>query len=240
MILELSEVTKRFGGLVALKDVSFVVKEGEILGLIGPNGAGKTTLFNVICGFYKPNSGRIKFEVRDVTGFPPYKLCRLGIGRTFQTSKPFLSMTVFENVETPFFFRKGKNGSVSSSTVDEILKLIGLYDKRDYHVESLTHEDRKRMEIARALATRPKLLLLDEVLAGLNQTEVTGGMELIRSINKSGVAVVMIEHVMRAVMGISNRIVVLDHGESIAEGSPSEIAEDERVVNAYLGSETFD
>ena len=244
MILELSGVTKRFGGLVALKDISFAVGEGEILGLVGPNGAGKTTLFNAICGFYKPNSGRVKFDAQDVTGFPPYKLCRMGIGRTFQTTKPFVSMTVYENVEVPFFFRKknNKNGSTlsSSSSVDEILNLTGLESKRGYHVDSLTLEDRKRMEIARALAMKPKLLLLDEVLAGLNPTEVTVGMELIRSINRSGVTIVMIEHVMKAVMGVSNRIVVLDHGEKIADGSPKEIAEDERVISAYLGSESLD
>lgn len=234
-LLEVRNLTKRFGGLTALKDVSFSLEKGEILGVIGPNGSGKTTLFNVITGFYKPDAGIIKFKGTNIVGWRPNKLCRQGIGRTFQLVKPFGSMTALQNVKVGATF----SGRVKESSLDDycqdLLKISGLYTVKDAPVTTLTLAHRKRLELVRAWATNPELLLLDEVLAGLNPTEVAEGLDLIRSIAKNNITIIMVEHVMQAIMEISSRIVVLNFGEKIADGKSIEIANEPNVIEAYIG-----
>ena len=237
MLLELDDVTKRFGGLVASDSVSFNVNKGEIVGLIGPNGAGKSTIFNVICGIYKPEKGRILFKEEDITGKLPHEICKLGIGRTFQIVKPFSSMTVAQNVGVASFFGLGLRGKRIDEGVKELLEFTGLWQKRDHNIDHLTLEDKKRLEICRALAVGPTLLLLDEAMAGLTSVEVKAGMDLIRKVRERGITVLMIEHVMQAVMGVCERIVVLSYGKKIAEGSPEEVRTHARVLDAYLGTE---
>ena len=237
-MLEGSRVTKYFGGLAAVKNVDFIVKEREIVGLIGPNGAGKTTLFNLISGVYRPTSGKILFEGRDITKLKPYEICHLGIGRTYQIVKPFLNMTTLENVMVGVMFGKKKSISIREARAQALkwLEYVGLEEKKDMPAASLTLASRKMLEVARALATEPKLILLDEVVAGLNPAETLRAMDLIRRIrDELGITVFWVEHVMRAVMGTAERIIVLHHGEKIAEGTPKEIAADERVIEAYLG-----
>lgn len=239
VILEGKGVTKYFGGLAAVHNVDFQVQEGEIFGLIGPNGAGKTTLFRTIAGIYAPTSGRIFFQGQEITGLKPYVICRLGITTTHQVVRPFLEMTVLENVMVGASFGRGW---VSGETRDvrreamRVLEFTGLAPKASVLAGNLTLPDRKRLEIARALATRPAVLLLDEVIAGLNPTETVQTMQLIREIRNQGITVVMVEHVMQAVMGISDRIMVLNYGEKIAEGSPQEVATNPQVIAAYLGT----
>lgn len=237
-MLEGIKVTKYFGGLAAVKDVDFNVKEKELIGLIGPNGAGKSTLFNCISGIYRPTTGTIKFQGEEITRLKPDEICRLGIGRTFQIVRPFLEMTALENVMVAAHFGRGTGTSMSDARKDalEHLEFVGLAEKRDRMARDLTLHERRFVEIARALATNPEVVLLDEVLAGLNPTETAEAMGLIRRIrNDLGVTVFWVEHVMKAVMGTAERIIVLHHGEKIAEGTPSEIAENEDVVKAYLG-----
>lgn len=231
-------VTKSFGGLVAIKNVNFYVDNKEIVGLIGPNGAGKTTLFNIISGYYRPDTGIIEFEGQNIVGLKPYEICRLGIARTFQIVKPFLRMTTLENVMVGLIYGKNKNIGLNDARQEalRLLEFIGLYEKRNTLAENLTIADRKALEIARALATEPKLILLDEVVAGLNPAEILRALEIIRSIWKDlGIAVFWIEHVMKAIMNTCHRIIVLHKGEKIAEGSPEAIATDKRVIQAYLG-----
>ena len=238
ILLEGIKVTKYFGGLAAVKDVDFNVKEKELIGLIGPNGAGKSTLFNCISGIYRPTTGTIKFQGEEITRLKPDEICRLGIGRTFQIVRPFLEMTALENVMVAAHFGRGTGTSMSDARKDalEHLEFVGLAEKRDRMARDLTLHERRFVEIARALATNPEVVLLDEVLAGLNPTETAEAMGLIRRIrNDLGVTVFWVEHVMKAVMGTAERIIVLHHGEKIAEGTPSEIAENEDVVKAYLG-----
>jgi branched-chain amino acid transport system ATP-binding protein len=239
-LLEVDNVTKRFGGLVALKDISLYVEKGEIVGLIGPNGAGKTTLFNVIAGTYKPEEGSIKFEGKDITRLPPHKICKLGIARTFQTPKPFLNMTVYENVLAAYLFGgASKKVAEVEQEIISILKRLGLEKKRDMPASKLTFYEQRMLEVARSLAMKPKLLLLDEVLAGLNPTETSQAINIIRELHlKDGITIMMIEHNMRAVMNVSDRIIVLHHGEKLAEGRPQEVASDPEVVRVYLG-ETY-
>jgi branched-chain amino acid transport system ATP-binding protein len=235
-ILELAGVTKRFGGLTAVSDVSFTVPTGELLGIIGPNGAGKTTLFNVISGYYRPESGRIVFAGHDVTGLPPHQICRLGLTRTFQLVKPFGNLSVIDNVMIGALTRLP---TVSSARLEaeRVVESCGLGSHAGSHARTLPVGLRKRLEVARALATRPRLLLLDEVMAGLNPTELTGMIELIRRLHADGLTLIVIEHIMAAMMRLARRIVVLHHGEAIAAGSPAEITQDRRVVDAYLGEE---
>jgi branched-chain amino acid transport system ATP-binding protein len=237
-LLETKSVRKVFGGVVALKDVSFGVSEGEILGLIGPNGAGKTTLFHVIAGKEQPTSGTITSRSKDITGLRPDQRCHLGIARTFQIPQPFSQMTVFENVMVALHFGAGEHTRPLEDEASHILSRVGLERWASEESASLPLGARKKLELARALATKPTLLLLDEVMGGLRPNEITEIMETIREVRASGVTIIMIEHVMRAVMGLADRIVVLHHGELIAEGSPAEITQNEAVIEAYLGGST--
>ena len=233
-LLDVRSVSKRFGGLQALSRVAFTVDAGEIVGLIGPNGAGKTTLFNVVTGVYPPDDGRVVFRGEDVTGAAPHRLCKLGAARTFQVSKPFATLTVLQTVRIGALNRIPDMAGATVKAL-EVLELMGLAGKRDEPGRSLTVMERKRLEMARALATQPSLLLLDEVAAGLRPNEIQDMIALVRSIAAGGVSVLIIEHVLEAVMRLSARIVVLNHGEVIAEGRPAELANDARVIDAYLG-----
>jgi len=237
-LLELDSVTKRFGGVAALTNVSFQVQPDEILGIIGPNGAGKTTLLNCISGVYRLDGGRVSFDGSRLDGMAPHAIARLGVGRTFQVVKPFASMTVRENAAIGALFGSAEarmRPKAAFEWADEVLDLVGLAPKARSTVGSLTIPDRKRLEVARALATRPRLLLLDEVMAGLNPVEVDAALDVVRRIQASGVTIVLIEHVMRVVVGVCTRAVVLHMGQLLAEGSPQEVLRDRRVIEAYLG-----
>jgi len=236
-ILECHDVSKHFGGLAALTDVNLSVQEGEVLGLIGPNGAGKTTLFNVISAAFPPKSGSIRFKGKNITGLKPYQICRMGMARTFQSVKIFRDMTVLQNVALGCCFGKKKKVTSDAAKQDasELLEFVGLRDFIGFPAESLTLANQKRLEVARALATKPDLLLLDEVMEGLNHTEVAQAMELVTSIQGRGVTVIMIEHVMKAIMNVCERIAVLHYGQKIAEGTPAEVASSEDVIKVYLG-----
>ncbi len=233
-LLEVDRVTKQFGGLTAVNDVSFAVNQGEIVGLIGPNGAGKTTLFNVINGFMKPTSGEIRFKNERISGLKPHKVCRMGLARTFQVVKPLQRMTVLDNVIASSFLRFPDRIDAERHA-REVLAFTGLTEVADVVSKGLPLGLRKRLEIARALATKPQMLLLDEACAGLNPTELDESIRIIRKIRESGVTVLIIEHHMRVIMSISDRIVVLNYGEKIAEGSPREVASNPAVIQAYLG-----
>lgn len=234
-MLEVRKLSKYFGGLPALVDVDFRIAPGEIVGLIGPNGAGKTTLFNVITGVFRPTSGDILFEGKNLVGLKPHDVCRLGITRTFQVVKPLPKMTVLENVMVGAFARVGTKDEAREIALHE-LEFTGLFPKRDALARSLTIADRKRLELTRALATRPKLILLDEVVAGLNPTETEETITLIQRLPARGIAAVAgVEHVMRVIMTISQRIVVLNYGRKIAQGSPEEVGHNPAVIEAYLG-----
>jgi len=235
-ILTVKNLTKSFGGLVAVKNVSFSVNKGEILGLIGPNGAGKTTIFNLITGFIKPDSGLIVFKGENVTRDPPHIIVRKGIARTFQLVNPFSNMSLIDNVSVALY---GKKRIRSEEKAVEILALTGLTHRKNELAKNLPHGDLKKLEIARALATEPDLLLLDEPFAGLGFEETSELMELIRRLNEQGLTIIIVEHVMRVVMKLSHRVVVICDGEKIAEGKPLEIAEDQRVIEAYLGGEVI-
>jgi len=235
-ILEVKELTINFGGLIAVNNLDMKVDAGEAVGLIGPNGAGKTSAFNLISGVYKPTHGRVFFNGEDITGLPPHVISRKGIGRTFQIVKPFGSMTVLENVMVGGFAHTS-NRNKSKEIALEVIEQVGLQRKANLLAKNLTIADRKRLEVAKALATNPKLLLLDEVLAGLNPTEVEEAVMMIKNLNKSGISILMIEHVLQATMAICNHIVVLDYGKKIAEGTPQEVTNNPEVIKAYLGDE---
>jgi len=236
MILQVKGVSKRFGGLQALTDVTFDLPEGQILGLIGPNGAGKTTLFNVINGVYPPTQGQVFFRGEDVTRLPSYEVARRGLARAHQVVRPLAELTVRENVMVGACFGREHQGlRVAAQLADEALTQVGLIDRADLPAGSLTVAMKKRLEMGRALAAKPYLILLDEVLAGLNPSEIASMMETVRAIRDQGVTILMIEHVMQAIMSISDRILVLDYGMLIATGSPEEVANNPQVIEAYLG-----
>ncbi|HWQ76649.1 MAG TPA: ABC transporter ATP-binding protein [Syntrophomonas sp.] len=235
-LLELNDLTIKFGGLTAVNKLNAGLYAGEAVGLIGPNGAGKTTAFNLIVGVYKPTEGKVIFDGEDITGLEPYEVCRKGIGRTFQVVKPFGKMTVLQNIMVGAFVNTSKQRE-AKRVATEIMEKVGLQNKRDNLAQNLTIPERKRLEVAKALATRPKLLLLDEVLAGLNPTEIEDAIVLIKSINQEGITVLMIEHVLQATMAICGRIIVLDYGKKIAEGTPAEVTSNREVIKAYLGDD---
>jgi branched-chain amino acid transport system ATP-binding protein len=238
VLLELSKVSRSFGGLAAVRAVDLQVETGEIVGLIGPNGAGKTTLFNLITGAFRPNNGAILFEGTDITRRAPHARCRLGIARTFQLVRPFPNLTVLDNVAVGSVYGRqpAKSRRAAEAAARETLDLLGMLERAQTLARNLTLVDRKRLELARALATQPKLLLLDELLAGLNPSEVMVAMDLVRRIRDSGVTIVMVEHLVKALFGISDRVAVLSAGEKICEGTPEQVALDARVIDAYLGT----
>jgi branched-chain amino acid transport system ATP-binding protein len=235
-ILDIQKVKKYFGGIKAVESFSLNVDEGEIVGLIGPNGAGKSTLFNCVAGVFPPTTGDILFLGEKTTGQKPWDLCRKGLARTFQIVKPFASRSVLYNVMVGAFAGTDKRSEAESRAL-EVLRHLNMDDKKDQRAGNLTIADRKRLEIARALATRPKLLLLDEVMAGLRPTEVDEMVAIIKRLREGGMTIFVIEHIMRAIMALSDRIAVLHFGTKIAEGTPQEIARDERVIKAYLGED---
>ncbi len=239
VILEGKKITKRFGGLTALADVDFTVRRGEIVGLIGPNGSGKTTLFNVISGIYNPEGGDLFFKNRKITSLPPHKRARLGIGRTFQIVRPLAGLNLTENVATGVLYGREKKTGIREARerAREILSFTGLLDRAGKLPSELILEDRKRLEVARALALHPEILLLDEVFAGLNKTEITAAIDLTFRIREEyGTTIFMIEHVMKAIMTTCSRIIVLNFGTKLTEGSPDEVANHPEVISAYLGA----
>ncbi|MCA9914264.1 MAG: ABC transporter ATP-binding protein [Anaerolineae bacterium] len=236
MILQIKDVSMLFGGLKALSDVTVDIPEGQILGLIGPNGAGKTTLFNCINGVYRPNTGTITFKGKDITGMKPYDVARMGLARTHQIVRPLNDLTVRENVIVGSCFgRENKSLVEAGDTADEVLEFVGLAKRADQLAGSLNVGQKKRLEMARSLAARPYLILLDEVLAGLNPTEISQMVQIVHQIRDRGTTIIMIEHVMHAVMNVSDMMMVLDFGTPIAYGTPEEISNNPKVIEAYLG-----
>jgi branched-chain amino acid transport system ATP-binding protein len=239
-ILETKGVTRFFGGLAAVFDVDLEVNQGEILGLIGPNGAGKTTLFNLISAALPPRSGSIKFKGREIVNLKPHQICRMGLARTFQKVKVFSNMSAFNNVLLGACFGRRNRTPVKEAVgeAEALLEFVALAGEADTPAKDLTLANQKRLEVARALATRPEVLLLDEMMEGLNPVEVSGAMALVKQIRKQGVTVIMIEHVMRAIMSICDRIIVLHHGAKIAEGTPEEISSNQQVIKVYFGEQS--
>src|ERR1035437_2741190 len=233
-LLDVRGLTKRFGGLLANDDVSFTVSEGEIVSIIGPNGAGKSTLFNCVTGFSPPNAGHVLYGGRDITRLAADRICKLGIARTFQIVQVITDMTVLENVMTGAFLRTGRNGAAHEKA-EEVLRFAGLHEKRDAAATSLTIEAKKRLEVSMALATQPRLLMLDESMAGLNPVELRGMIALLRRVPANGGTLVIVEHVMEAVMELSDRVIVINSGKKIVEGPPKEVVVNPQVIQAYLG-----
>lgn len=234
-ILEVNALCKNFGGLAAVAGTDFYVDEGEIVGLIGPNGAGKTTIFNLISGTVKPTSGEIRFKGEDISTLKPHEICRKNMARTFQSANLFPHMSVLENVLIGALFGASVRMDKARKEGRELLSFVGLSGKENLRAKDLTVHDQKRLEIARALATKPELLLLDEVMAGLNLSEVAEALALIKEINRRGITILMIEHIMHAIMGVSDRIIALHYGRKLADGSPEEISTNRKVIEVYLG-----
>ena len=240
-ILEGEGVSKSFGGLAAVSRVDLSVEQGQVVGLIGPNGAGKTTLFNLISGALVPDGGEIRYKGKKITGCKPHQICQGGVARTFQSVKVFAHLTAFENVSLGSLFGRspGATSAEAAKETAELLEFVGLWPMRATPAKDLILSSQKRLEVARALATQPELLMLDELMAGLNPTEVAQAMELVTRIRARGITILMIEHVMKAIMSVCDRIMVLHHGEKIAEGTPQEIATSKTVVEVYLGEQTY-
>lgn len=234
-ILRIDDVTKRFGGLVAVNDVSFSLASGQILGLMGPNGAGKTTLVNLICGFYKPDFGNIKFNSRDITNLPAHKVSHAGLARTYQIPQPFGELTVRQNIIVAAMYGKGMNQSAAEEIVPEVLEKTDLVEKRDVVAKDMPTIALKRLEVARALAVDPKVLLVDEAAAGLNESELPRMLEILENIRQSGVSLILIEHVMKVMREAVDTILVIDEGAVIAEGTPEEVMKNQKVIECYLG-----
>ncbi len=233
-ILNVKNLTMKFGSLAAVDDVSLSIGKGEIIGLIGPNGAGKTTFFNCLTGYLTPQNGAVQFDGHAITGMRPNRICRLGLARTFQIVQVFREMATWENVIVGAFCRTANSAEAYQETM-EILKFTGLYERKDSVVGNLTIADQKRLEISKALATKPHLLMLDEAMAGLNATETIEAIELIKKIRDRGITLIVVEHVMEVIMSISERVVVFDSGKKIAEDTPEKIVKNPRVIEAYLG-----
>lgn len=238
-LLEIDGLYKSFGGLMAINGIDLYLDDGEILGLIGPNGSGKTTLFNLIAGVFKPDNGQIKFGGRDITGAGCASICQLGMARTFQMTRPFPLLTVLENVQLGRAYGSDPAKTLEKAQIEagEILEFIGLGSKRKVPAGRLGLIDRKRLELGKALSTRPKVLLLDEIMAGLNPTEIQAATNLVKQIRDSGVSLIVIEHMMRAIMGICNRVIALNAGKKIAEGEPREVVVNREVIEAFLGED---
>ena len=236
-VLSITGVNKHFGGIFAVKDLSCDVQAGEVLGLMGPNGAGKTTLVNIICGEYKPDYGAVKFKGHNIVGFSPHKICHLGIARTYQIPQPFGNLTALQNVAVAAVYGKGLGKAAAESEAAKILDIVDLSEKKDVLVNNLLAITRKRLELARALATNPTLLLIDEVAAGLTEEEIPQVLGILKGIREMGITFILIEHVMRVMMEAVDRIIVMDKGTKIAEGTPNEIMENKKVIEAYFGEE---
>lgn len=237
VLLETEKIVKKFGGLIALNGVSLTITRGDIFGVIGPNGAGKTTLFNVLSGMYVPDSGKVRFKEKVISGLKPHEICKLGLVRTFQIVKPFLSMTALENVAIGAFAKDSDTKSCFRRA-REVVAFVGLEKKETLPARFLTLADQKRLEIAKALATEPTLLLLDEVMSGLNPYEIEEALELLRKIHSGGITLLIIEHVMEVILSLCQTICFLDFGDLIVVGSPQSVATDERIIEAYLGKKT--
>jgi branched-chain amino acid transport system ATP-binding protein len=234
-ILSVAGVHKHFGGVIAVADLSFDVQAGEVLGLMGPNGAGKTTLLNVISGEYKPDSGTVTFKGNDITGYPPHKLCHRGIVRTYQIPQPFVKLTVLQNIVVAALFGRGLAKPEAEQEATNVLSLVGLEKKKDMLAGDLEEISLKRLELARVLVTNPTLLMIDELAAGLTEKEIPQVLDLLKTINKKGITIILIEHVMKVMTKAVDRIMVMDEGMKIAEGKPAEIMKNKKVIKAYLG-----
>ena len=234
-ILSVSNVTKHFGGLVAVEDLSFDVQAGEVIGLMGPNGAGTTTLLNVIAGEYKPDSGTVTFKGNDFTGFSSHKMCRLGIARTYQIPQPFAKLTVLQNIAVAAIYGRGLSKSAAEREAASVLTIVGLSEKKEMHAGDLEEISLKRLELARVLGTNPTLLMIDELAAGLTDREIPPVLDLLKAINKKGITIILIEHVMKVMMQAVDRILVMEEGTKIAEGTPNEVMENKKVIEAYFG-----
>jgi len=234
-LLSVEGVNKHFGGIVAVRDLTLVVQAGEVVGLMGPNGAGKTTLINVICGEYKPDSGTVTFQGNDITGLPPHRICHLGIGRTYQIPQPFAKLTALQNIAVAAIYGRGLSKSAAEHEAVGILDMVGLSGKKDMHAGDLEEISLKRLELARVLATNPTLLMIDEVAAGLTEREIPQVLDLLKGIHEMGITIILIEHVMKVMMKAVDRIIVMDEGMKIAEGTPDEVMENKKVIEAYFG-----